>query len=302
MTTNPSVMLAQTIKLDGPYTIYVQDSHSTRTVTLVSGGATLYARVLLAKSTDTGTAVSAPFELLGTIQTLLNAAPASTLWRVELDVSGRVAITYAGGGTGQLTFNQSALQYLLGLSSPTTSGPAGTRYGSVAPNACIIAACADESDTDWQVRPTGVAAAETQAGVTYAVDSGNRAITRSIRLRMLPRTLSEIGAGEYLTAALPYDKASSSTRWTTPATSAWGTQLGYSAHEFVATAHRIPGARCGFAIGTLQEYLSGIGGFVVGSISAETLRSEEVFPLSVEGFYKYRDCVLKVTRTEFVDA
>lgn len=302
MTTNPSVMLAQTLKLNGPYTIDVQDSHSTRTVTLVSGGATRYARVLLAKSTDTGTTVSAPFELLSTLQALFNAAPATTLWRVELDLTGRVVITYTGSGTGTLTFNQTALQYLLGLSSPTTSGSAGARYASLAPNACIIAVCADESDTDWQVRPTGVAAAETQAGVTYAVDSGNRAIVRSIRLRMLPRTLLELGAGEYLTAALPYDEAASSTRWTAPATNAWSTQLGYSAHEFIATAHRIPGAQCGFCIGTLQEYLGGVGGFVVGSISAETLRSEEVFPLSVEGFYKYRDCVLRVTRTEFVDA
>lgn len=302
MSTNPSVLLAQTLKLDGPYTIDVQDSHSTRTVTLVSGSATLYARVLLAKSTDTGTTVSTPFELLSTLQAALNAAPAMTLWRVEFDVTGRIAITYTGGGTGQLTFNQSALNYVLGRSSSILSGTAGTYYGSVAPGGCIVAACADESDSHWQIRPTGVAAAETQAGVTYAVDSGNRAITRSVRLRMLPSTGAELDVGEYLTPATPSDDATSSSRWTTPSTTAWGAQLGYTAHEFIATAHRLPGARCGFAIGTLQEYLSGATGFVVGSLSAETLRSEEVFPLSVEGFYRYRDCVLKVTRTEFVDA
>lgn len=301
MSNNPSVLLAQTIQLDGPYTIDVQDSHSTRTVTIVAGGATRYARVLLAKGSDTGTTVGAPLELLSTIQTALNAAPATLLWQLALDSSGRVSITYTGSGTGHLTFNQTALQSLLGWLGGF-SASASTVYGTIPPKACLVAVCADESDTDWQVRPTGVAAAETQAGVTYAVDSGNRAIVRAIRLRMLPRTGSEVDAGEYLTPALPADEAASSTRWTAPSTTAWTTAGYYTAHEFVATAHRLPGAQCGFCIGTLQEYLSGSGGFVVGSISAETLRSEETFPLSVEGFYKYRDCVLRVTRTKFVDA
>lgn len=300
MSTYPSVLLAHTVKLDGPYDIAVTDSFSTRLVTVIAGGATRYARLQLADPLATGTAVDAPLELLSTIQAALNAAPGTGLWNVSTGSDGRVCISYGGVGTGTLVFNQTALRNLLGWSTNYTAS-VGPIYGARLPAACLIATCADETDTDWQIRPTGVAAAETQGGVTYAVDSGNRAVTRAIRLRFLPTTSSELGSGEYLTPALPPDTAASSSRWTAPSTTAWGQDDHYTAHEFIATAHRLPGARCGFAIGNAQSLFGSAGGFVVGSISAETLRSEETFPLTVEGFYKYRDCVMKITRTGYVE-
>lgn len=298
--TDPSVLLAHTVRLDGAYDLAVTDSFSSRTVTIVAGGSTRYARILLADPLAAGTSVSDPLELLLAIQTALNAAPGTGLWSVSMGSDGRVCIAYGGAGTGTLTFNQTALRNLLGWSTNYTAS-LGPIYGARLPAACLVATCADDSDTDWQIRPTGIAAAETQGGVTYAVDSGNRAVTRSIRLRFLPTTSAELGSGEYLTPALPPDAAADSTRWTAPSTTAWGQNDHYTAHEFIATAHRLPGARCGFAIGSMLQAVGGVGGFVVGSISAETLRSEETFPLTVEGFYKYRDCVMKITRTGFVD-
>jgi hypothetical protein len=66
----------------------------------------------------------------------------------------------------------------------------------------------------------------------------------------------------------------------------------------VAACHRVPG-ELGVCINGLQQMISGaVTDFDVGSIEAATARAEDdLFPLSVGGWYKYRDLVLRLTRT-----
>ena len=64
MTTSPTVLLAQVVKLVGPIEVDVTDSLSSRTVTLVGAGVTTYGRIYLAASGATGTTASTPYDIL----------------------------------------------------------------------------------------------------------------------------------------------------------------------------------------------------------------------------------------------
>lgn len=295
--TNPSVMLAQVVTLVGAVTVAVSDSFSTRTITLVSGGSTTYARVFLADGAASGTTASSPIDLLRTLEALLNAAPGSSLWLVRLDPTGAVRVTYQGTGTGTITWSGTSLRNLLGFTAGLSIAAGGSSLATYAPGGCVIAPCAAEDDSDWQPIATGVAAGETQTGAVVALDSTYRRLARKLQLRFLPKTPAEQTSGERLTPALPTDSVANSTRYTAPASAAYFEQ-GYSAHEFIATAHRTAGAPCAFALGDLQELIAGSATtFDVGYLSATTLRGGELFPLSVPGWFARRDCVLEINRT-----
>lgn len=295
--TNPSVMLAQVVTLTGAITLSVADSFSTRTITVVAGGSTSYARVFLADGTATGTTPSTPLDLLRTLETLLNAAPAATLWLVRLDPTGAVRITYQGTGTGTVTWVGTSLRNLLGFTGNLSIAAAGSSLATYAPGGCLIAPCATESDTGWQPIATGVAAGETQTGAVVALDSTYRKLSRKIQLRFLPATPAEQASGERLTPALPADSVANSARYTAP-TSLSYFEVGYSAHEFIATAHRTAGAPAAFALGDLQELIAASSTtFDVGYLSAATLRGGELFPLSAPGWFARRDVNLEINRT-----
>lgn len=302
---NPTTMLAQVLVLTGELSVQVVDSHSTRTVTLVAAGVTRYARVYLAPTAAAGTSASVPYDLLTALTTALNAAPASAFWSVALDPKGAVKITYNGGsGTGQIDWNVGTggtiIRNLLGHTGNNTGALAvnSSKLGDYAPAGTIIATAADESDSAYQVRPVSFAVATTAGGTTYGIDAGSRTARRSVRLRMLPQTIGEQGAGEYLTPAFPPDTSASSSRWTSPSTTYYTGAYADSAHELVAACHRVPG-ELGITINGLQQMISGaVTDFDVGSIEASSARAEDdLFPLSVAGWYKYRDLVLRLTRT-----
>lgn len=302
---NPSTMLAQVLVLTGELSVQVVDSHSTRTITLVAAGVTRYARVYLAPTAAAGTSASVPYDLLTALQSALNAAPASAFWSVALDSLGAVRITYNGGsGTGKIAWNTgtggTTLRNLLGHVGNDTGNLAvgGSKLGDYAPAGTIVATAADETDSAYQVRPVSFAVATTAGGTTYGIDAGSRTARRSVRLRMLPQTIGEQGAGEYLTPAFPPDTSASSSRWTSPSTTYYTGAYADSAHELVAACHRMPG-ELGVCINGLQQMIAGsVTDFDVGSIEASSARAEEdLFPLSVAGWYKYRDLVLRLTRT-----
>lgn len=302
---NPTTMLAQVLTLTGELSVQVSDSHSTRTVTLVAAGATRYARVYLAPTAAAGTSASAPYDLLVAFQNVLNAAPASAFWSITLDPKGAIKITYNGGtGTGKIAWSTgtggTTIRNLLGHVGNDTGNLAvgGSKLGDYAPAGTIVATAADESDSAWQVRPVSFAVATTAGGTTYGIDAGSRTARRSLRLRLLPQTIGEQVSGEYLTPAFPPDTSASSSRWTSPSTTYYTGAYADSAHEFVAACHRVTG-ELGITINGLQQMLSGaVTDFDVGSIEATTARAEDdLFPLSVTGWYKYRDLVLRLTRT-----
>jgi len=301
----PTTMLAQVLVLTGELSVEVDDSHSTRTVTLVAAGATRYARVFLAGTAAAGTSVGAPYDLLTAFTSALNAAPGSAYWSVTLDPKGAVKITYNGGsGNGKLAWNTATggttLRNLLGHVGNNTGNLAvgASKLGDYAPAGTIVATAADESDSAYQVRPVSFAVATTAGGTTYGIDAGSRTARRSVRLRMLPQTISEQGAGEYLTPAFPPDTSASSSRWTSPSTTYYTGAYADSAHEFIAACHRVPG-ELGVVINGLQPLIAGsTSDYDVGSLEASTARAEDdLFPLSVAGWYKYRDLVLRLTRT-----
>lgn len=298
-------MLAQVLVLTGELSVEVTDSHSSRTVTLVAAGVTRYARVYLAPTAAAGTSASVPYDLLTALQTALNAAPGSAFWSVALDPKGAVRITYNGGsGTGKVAWNTATggttLRNLIGHTGSNTGSlaPGASKLGDYAPAGTIVATAADESDSAYQVRPVSFAVATTAGGTTYGIDAGSRTARRSVRLRMLPQTIGEQGAGEYLTPAFPPDTSGSSSRWTSPSTTYYTGAYADSAHELVAACHRVPG-ELGVVINGLQQMIAGsVTDFDVGSIEAATARAEDdLFPLSVAGWYKYRDLVLRLTRT-----
>jgi hypothetical protein len=302
---NPTTMLAQVLVLTGELSVEVDDSHSARTVTLVAAGVTRYARVYLASTSAAGTSASVPYDLLTALQTALNAAPASAFWSVTLDPLGAVRITYNGGsGTGKIAWNTATggttLRNLLGHTGNSTGNLAvgASKLGDYAPAGTIVATAADESDSAYQVRPVSFAVATTAGGTTYGIDAGSRTARRSVRLRMLPQTISDQGAGEYLTPAFPPDTSGSSSRWTSPSTTYYTGAYADSAHELIAACHRVPG-ELGVCINGLQQLIAGsTTDFDTGSLEAATARAEEdLFPLSVGGWYKYRDLVLRLTRT-----
>ena len=302
---NPTTMLAQVLVLTGELSVQVIDSHSTRTVTLVSAGATRYARVFLAGTAAAGTSVGAPYDLLTAFTSALNAAPASAFWNVTLTAAGNVQIAYNGGsGTGEINWSVgtggTTIRNLLGhVSTSTGAIPVnGVKLGAYAPAGTIIATAADESDSAYQVRPVSFAVATTAGGTTYGIDAGSRTARRSVRLRMLPQTISEQGSGEYLTPAFPPDTSASSSRWTSPSTTYYTGAYADSAHELIAACHRVPG-ELGVVINGLQQLIAGsTTDYDIGSLEASTARAEDdLFPLSVAGWYKYRDLVLRLTRT-----
>jgi hypothetical protein len=298
-------MLAQVLVLTGELSVQVIDSHSTRTVTLVSAGATRYARVFLAGTAAAGTSVGAPYDLLTAFTSALNAAPASAFWSVTLTAAGNVQIAYNGGsGTGEINWSVgtggTTIRNLLGhVSTSTGAIPInGVKLGAYAPAGTIIATAADESDSAYQVRPVSFAVATTAGGTTYGIDAGTRTARRSVRLRLLPQTETEQGASEYLTPAFPPDTSASSSRWTSPSTTYYTGAYADSAHEFIAACHRVPG-ELGVVINGLQPLIAGsTSNYDIGSLEASTARAEDdLFPLSVAGWYKYRDLVLRLTRT-----
>ncbi len=302
---NPTTMLAQVLVLTGELSVQVIDSHSTRTVTLVAAGATRYARVFLAGTAAAGTTTGAPYDLLTAFTSALNAAPASAYWSVTLLPAGNVQIAYNGGsGTGQIDWSVgtggTTIRNLLGHTGSSTGAISvnGVKLGAYAPAGCIIATAADESDSAYQVRPVSFAVATTAGGTTYGIDAGTRTARRSVRLRLLPQTETEQGASEYLTPAFPPDTSGSSSRWTSPSTTYYTGAYADSAHEFVAACHRAPG-ELGVCINGLQPLIAGsTSDYDVGSLEAATARAEDdLFPLSVAGWYKYRDLVLRLTRT-----
>lgn len=298
-------MIAQVLVLTGELSVEVTDSHSTRTVTLVAAGVTRYARVYLAPTAAAGTSASVPYDLLTALQTALNAAPSASFWSVTLDPKGAVKITYNGGsGTGKISWitgtGGTTIRNLLGHTGNDTGNLSvnSSKLGDYAPAGTIVATAADETDSAYQVRPVSFAVATTAGGTTYGIDAGSRTARRSVRLRMLPQTISEQGAGEYLTPAFPPDTSASSSRWTSPSTTYYTGAYADSAHELVAACHRVTG-ELGITINGLQQMISGaVTDFDVGSIEASSARAEDdLFPLSVPGWYKYRDLVLRLTRT-----
>ena len=298
-------MLAQVLVLTGELSVQVVDSHSTRTITLVAAGATRYARVYLAPTAAAGTSASAPYDLLTAFQSALNAAPAASYWSVSLDPVGAVRIAYNGGsGTGKIVWGTgtggTTIRNLLGHAGGDTGSLAvgASKLGDYAPAGCIVAVAADESDSAYQVRPVSFAVATTAGGTTYGIDAGSRTARRAVRLRLLPQTIAEQGSGEYLTPAFPPDTSGSSSRWTSPSTTYYTGAYADSAHEFVAACHRVTG-ELGVVINGLQQMIAGsVTDFDTGSLEASTARAEsDLFPLSVPGWYKYRDLVLSLTRT-----
>lgn len=301
MTTTPTVLLAQVIKLVGTIEVAVTDSFSTRTVTLVAAATTRYGRIYLAAAGAAGTSASGPYDILDAFEDALNAAPGAAYWSVRLQASGAVRITYNSTGTGTITWTSTDLRNLLGFTGNLSLAQDAYSTATYAPGGCIVASCADEEDTGWQATPTGVASSETLAGVAVVSDSTHRKISRACTLRLLPFTQAEQTSGERLTPAFPEETTANAARWTTPSATAYYSAA-FSAHEFVATVHRIAGAPAAFSIGGLQSLIAtSTTTFDVGYVSTETLRGGDLFPHSVPGWYARRDLILRLNRTSRAD-
>lgn len=299
-----NAMLAQLMMLTGEISVSVTDSVSTRTVTLLAAATTKYYRVYLAVRTDTGLTTATPIEILNAFENALNAA-APGFWQVRLQTSGAVKITYVGGsGTGTITWtaNGATLRNILGFTGAATSALAvgGSQTATYSPTGCIVAIGADgASDTGWKIKSSSIAAATTATGITYTIDSGHQSVSRDCTLKVLPKTWSEQGSGEFFTPAFPPNTAAGSTSWKQPGATDYINAPPYSASQFISTAHRTAGA-CGIAIGELQQILAGsVADFDEGYIDAKTLHGEdELFELSVPGYDRLRDVRLMLRRTD----
>ena len=302
---DPTLLMAQVLTLVGEISVSVTDSFSTRTITLVAAAATKYGRVYLAPTAAAGTLISAPLEVLNTFETLLNAAvPGNNYWAVRMTASGAVKITYNGGaGTGTITWtaNGTGLRNILGFTG--TVGPlavAASTTGTYAPGGCIVSLCAGEDDSHWQSYGGNIAAASTADGRTIALDTEYQSVRRTLRLRMVPHTQSE-ATSEIRTPCFPLETTGNSTRWTTPTTTGYLLDGAYSVHQFLATAHRTSAdARVAMMIGTFQTQLvASSPTYVLGSITADALKADEKFPLSVPGYYRWHDVNLTLALSSF---
>lgn len=300
---DPTLLMAQVLTLVGEISVSVTDSFSTRTITLVAPATTKYGRVYLAPTAAAGTLISAPLEVLNTFETLLNAA-APNFWQVRMTTSGAVKITYVGGsGTGTITWtaNGTGLRNILGFAN--TVGPlavAASTTGTYAPGGCIVALCAGEDDSHWQSYGGNIAAASTADGRTIALDTEYQSVRRTLRLRMVPHTQTE-ATSEIRTPCFPMENTTQSSRWTAPTSTGYLSDGAYTVHQFIATAHRSSAdARVAMMIGTFQPQLvSSTPTYVLGSITADALKADEKFPLSVPGYYRWHDVNLMLALSSF---
>lgn len=296
----PNVMLAQVMKLTGEVSVTVSDSAGSRTATILAAAVVKYYRVYLAKTADTGTATSAPAELLKAFQAALNAGLASG-WTVALDSTGVVSLTYNSTGTGTITWtaNGTELRNILGFTGASTGAiaAAGTLLATYAPSGCVLAVSTGDVDTHWKPTASGTAASTTLDGKTYVIDGGYVSLKRDIMIKLLPFTYSEIASGEIRTPAFPTNTAANATYWSSPGTRDYALTPPYSAMQFVYTAHRVAGY-VAFSLGELQRQIAGTTtDYEIGSLSAESIVGDvDLFPLSIEGYYGRRDLSLSIVR------
>lgn len=299
MSSRPTVMIAHVVRLTGALTLNVTDSHSTRSVDVVGAGQTRFVRVRLASPTAPGTSAAAPYDVLARIASVLNAAhsPAAP-WVVELDPVGAVRIRWIGTGTASLSM-PATIGNLLGFVALTHAaiGASGV-LADHAPGAAVVAVCADDSDSDWQWRATALAASETADGRAVVYDGRVRRVERELRLRLLPATLADQTPGERLTPCWPPRGVAHASRWALPSLTAATATPDHNATEFVVGAHAIQSAPCAFALGTLQQVISGTDTQCeIGYVRPNALLNERAAPLSVAGWSARRDLILQLTRT-----
>ena len=259
----PTTLMAQPIRLAGAWTCTARDAAgSPRTVTIVAGGSTVYARPYLAKSIGAGS-VTDPFELFILVQTALNTALPSG-WTIQITTDARTKVTYNDAGTGRIDSGE--LTALLGFTGAVGPLATGASQTSTYPPVGLIAAFSLTEDSGWEPLPSHVAASMTAGGVVVAVTSELCTVLRTFGLRFHPRTWAEQPSGEYISPAFPPD--ASPALFTQPVAPTKASVAPWSVHEFLMTA---AGKKCGFALSNAQQLIANtIATFDVGYLAPET--------------------------------
>jgi len=270
-------MFAQPFSLALPYTLIITDSHvsSPRTV-VVNPTGTVWYRMYLAKTGETGATQDIPKEFIAYFVSIIGAI--GGLWSASLRANGVVRITYAGTGTGIINFNpgigNNALEIrtLLGMSGTSLSfvGAGSTQDGVYPPTHCIFSHWR-ESPQDWTPEFVGAAVSELPDGRVDYLGDGYQRFKRSFSLRGHPRTPTDATALSMASATAIYPDEVQATLWLAPTATPAGTALPWSIHQFVATSM---GKELGFTFSEFQQHIAGTQTYYdTGSWTAKTLTS-----------------------------
>lgn len=233
-------LFAQTYQLTAVATCTTTDDRGGPTSRNVAAG---YYRTYLCPAAGVGSATD-PAELLLAIETALG----STKWRVRLQSSGLVRISYLGSGTGTLTL-PSPLAALLGHTSPVVLAANAILDGTYLPTHCVFSAACDP-DSGWIDDPARFAGAALPSGVVYGWHDGRNLLRRRASFAALPKTWSfRTSLGASGTPAFPV-----SSRVQSPITSEPAQAAPWSALDTQATA---AGVQCAITWGDLAAIVGG---------------------------------------------
>ena len=235
-------LFAQTFRSVSGYTCTTTDSRGGPTNRSIAAG---YYRVRLAAAAGTGAATD-PTELLAALETALGAA----YWRVRLQTSGLVRVTYLGSGNGTLTL-PAELAAILGHGNIVGPLAANGGYtdGTYLPTHCVFAAACDP-DSGWIDDPARFAGATLPSGVVYGWHDGRNLLRRRASFAALPKTWAfRTSLGASGTPAFPV-----SSRVQSPITSEPAQAPPWSALDTHATA---AGVQCAITWGDLAAIIGG---------------------------------------------
>lgn len=263
-------LFAQQFAITTLQTIVVTDSAVTSSPVTLSTG-TKYYRILAAKTASGAGTLANPHELLHRVEMLLNTAR----WRVRMQSSGRVRITYVGTGSATLDITDClTVMFLLGFDSSlgglTVNFAATNAYveGANLPTHAIFAvAC--WPDSGWVRLPARVIGKELPTGVVSAWGDRIQGLARDLEITFAPHDWTWATAnGAAGTPMFPTD----TTRQIDPSASEpaqvgpWSIldQLGNQVTQ-----------RWGCVFGTLQDVIAGTDtAFEVCSVRLSSLRAE----------------------------
>ena len=277
----PFSMIAQGLYLPSTSTGSVSDSLSVRGFALSSH----WYRVFLAPHAIADGTETKPYDLLRSVEASLG----SSRWSVTLRPTGHVRITYLSTGSASIAWLVDRVRDLLGFDSDLTFATTGAYADAVYQPCGVIYMRSREKDTGWVARA---------AGWSHSISGDGRVSGRTDRYRTLTRT--------FVSRVHPLVRADAETLGSY-ATPLYATQPArmlqptgpvdagpdWSVDELLATSL---GRRCGFALGTLQDLVSGArsdyeAGYVLGDVGAAPNT-----PKSSGNWPAYRDVDLGLTR------
>jgi hypothetical protein len=250
---------AQPFSLSLSYACTTTDSRGGPTARTFNPSGTNWYRIFLTILAGLGTDILDPKEFLAYVRSVLGVVQ----WNVQINVFGRVVITYLSTGTGTITWGAGAalIRNILGFAGDI--GPLAQNVSVAAPiqPAFLMLECCHANDTNWSSEFAGMAGMELPDNSVDWLGDGYQKIRRGYTSRFHPRTPLETAggaaaAGSVLTPYWPLD--ASMTRILTPSDDATIISPGqvWSVHEFLATAMGKP---IGVTHGRFQDLVQAPG-------------------------------------------